>query len=346
MTFLKVLELTSWKQLCVHHCVGNNYFTLVQFHNCIKNFPYSGADKTNKPTPMSTSMQMFEIRQTASQMWCLMRLFPLLVGQFVPESDPLWKLFCVLMNIIDIICAQVISEHDISLVELYVADFLWKLSAPESLHVKPKAHFMIHYASQMRRFGPLIHCWTIRFEGKHNYFKEVIATNKNRRNLTKTMATRHQYLQAVYSSERNVFSSPIDSTRGKKVLTCTLDLNTQHLLKDVTDSTEVYQVQSATCGGTKYSLGLCVITGNEDDDYVFGKIEHIFIIGGDVHLVVMFLRVLEFSEHYHAYSVLETDRRTMLLPSNLLDYNPLSVYFCQSNQQLLIPLKYKVKTGL
>ena len=47
----------------------------------------------------------------------------------------------------------------------------------------------------VNRYGPLVHLWCMRFEGKHKQFKQVAKTNTFK-NITKTLAKHHQRLLA------------------------------------------------------------------------------------------------------------------------------------------------------
>lgn len=49
---------------------------------------------------------------------------------------------------------------------------------------------MVHY-----RFGPLVRHWTMRFEAKHSYFKQLAHSMGNFVNITYSLATRHQHYQ-------------------------------------------------------------------------------------------------------------------------------------------------------
>ena len=51
---------------------------------------------------------------------------------------------------------------------------------------------MVHYPSQMERFGPLIHSWTMRQEAKLSFVKRV-SRSGNYKNVAKTVARRHQF---------------------------------------------------------------------------------------------------------------------------------------------------------
>lgn len=46
---------------------------------------------------------------------------------------------------------------------------------------KPKMHYLVHYGSHCRAFGPLIRYWSFRFEGKHGYFKDITNRMKCRK---------------------------------------------------------------------------------------------------------------------------------------------------------------------
>ncbi|KAK5648401.1 hypothetical protein RI129_003293 [Pyrocoelia pectoralis] len=59
-------------------------------------------------------------------------------------------------------------------------------------HLLPTHHIMIHYPSIIRKMGPLIHLWCMRFEAKHGYFKDLVNKLKKFKNLPKTLAERHQ----------------------------------------------------------------------------------------------------------------------------------------------------------
>ncbi len=272
-------------------------------------------------------------------MWCLLCIFPLLVGEFIPEDDEHFQVFLAFMDVVDTVCAPVLSKGDIAFLKWRIEDFLEKYSEIEGLHIKPKAHHMIHYSSQLYRFGPLINCGTLRFEGKHNYFKEIVASTKNRKNLYKTMAFRHQYLQAYYAEGNNLFSTDLVSTNGENVDVEHLDLNIQCLLSDLSPNQTIYSVRSIQ-RGVKYCLGLCVVVGYEDDQYVFGKIENIFFVAGTEHLLLKLMNVKEFNRHFHAYEVCASDTRILYKPSQLLDYYPLAIYQVKDN--FFVSLKYKV----
>lgn len=82
----------------------------------------------------------------ATQMWCLGRLLPLMIGEKIPADNDHWSNFLLLLNIMDYLFAPTLSadcsghlkslidEHHQGFVELY-----------PTCSVIPKMHYMIHY---------------------------------------------------------------------------------------------------------------------------------------------------------------------------------------------------------
>ena len=83
-------------------------------------------------------------------MWLLGRIFPLIIGEYVPENDERWRLYLNMMNIVDILfapntttdhatyLATLIDDHHHDFCELY----------PQS-SIIPKMHFMVHMPRMM-----------------------------------------------------------------------------------------------------------------------------------------------------------------------------------------------------
>ena len=96
------------------------------------------------------------VLNAASESWTLARMLPLLVGDLVPDDDPHWLNFLLLLSIIDIIMApkttralaaylrELILQHHTAFKELY----------PER-PITPKMHYIIHIPQWMIRWGDL-----------------------------------------------------------------------------------------------------------------------------------------------------------------------------------------------
>jgi len=130
-------------------------------------FNYGYLDKNNRPTRVNLNQAGNSIGLNASQTLCLIRNIPLIFADVVPEGDKHWHLMLLLLHIVNIIFSPCISQGmTIFLKHLIVEHHrLFKELYP-SRNLIPKHHLMIHYPECIRKIGPLIHVWTMRYEAK------------------------------------------------------------------------------------------------------------------------------------------------------------------------------------
>ena len=82
---------------------------------------------------------------SASQMWLLGRILPLIIGEHVPEDDEHWMLFLQLMDIVDILFAPSISEDYAVYVDTLIHDHHHEFChLYKDASIIPKMHFMVH----------------------------------------------------------------------------------------------------------------------------------------------------------------------------------------------------------
>jgi hypothetical protein len=95
------------------------------------------------------------VYHAASQMWCLGRYLPLLIGDLVPYDDPHWGNYIMLLDIVDEVFAPVTTPDRADYVAMLVEDFLecFKELYP-SRPLTPKMHYMVHMPSWMKRYMP------------------------------------------------------------------------------------------------------------------------------------------------------------------------------------------------
>ena len=72
--------------------VEQKCFTLQELNNRISTFEYARIDKTNKPQLLEIiSIVSFKLKETAYEMWNLIRLFPVITGDQVEEDNQAWE---------------------------------------------------------------------------------------------------------------------------------------------------------------------------------------------------------------------------------------------------------------
>ena len=84
----------------------------------------------------------------ATQMWCLARHLPLLIGDLIPEQDIYWQ---NLLRIEEILFAPVTSVPLAAYVRVLVQEHLQNFKKLYSHNIIPKQHYMVHYPRQIVR---------------------------------------------------------------------------------------------------------------------------------------------------------------------------------------------------
>lgn len=92
----------------------------------------------------------------ATEMWCLGRFLPLIVGDLVADDSAHWSHFLQLLTIMKYIFAPVTSSDTMNYVEILIEDFLstWQELYP-SRTLTPKMHYLLHFPDWMARYGSL-----------------------------------------------------------------------------------------------------------------------------------------------------------------------------------------------
>ena len=93
-------------KLLLQSCVADTLFDMTQFNHRLSAFDFGYSEIGDKPAPINDGVQ---IRQSATQMWLLVRIFLLLIGDLIPRSYPKWKYFLKLLQICDICTAPMHS---------------------------------------------------------------------------------------------------------------------------------------------------------------------------------------------------------------------------------------------
>ena len=183
--------------LYINYFVAHKWFDIRYINYKLTHFKFLLLNASSKPPLLPNNCK--RLPGNASQNWCMLRFFSLLVYDKVKDYDNLvWCLYLKLREIVEIVCSPSILICDTvylkHLVEWYVEHRVKMFS---NVPLRPKHHFLLHYPGLIVKFGPLIKAWTMRFESKHSYFKNVVFSCGNSVNLTKTLSYYHQAFQST-----------------------------------------------------------------------------------------------------------------------------------------------------
>lgn len=189
--------------------VSEGFFSLEDLNKSILSFKFSEVDKSNKPSKVGQVLSKLKISQSAAQMWCLVRFLPLLVGNKIPQNDRKWECILLLRDMLFYVCSPTLAREHILIMSDIIEEFHERNCFPEE-DVKPKFHYTLHHLKLAQMFGPLVHLQTLRFEGKDNYFKELVFRTKNQnkkqKKNCKSLAERHQYYQCTINTDGHFLS--------------------------------------------------------------------------------------------------------------------------------------------
>lgn len=172
------------------YCSANGIIPSKKLQSMIESYNYGTLSKKNVPSKLCIEKK--NLGQNASQLQCLFAHVGIIFFKYRSELQESW--FCIetLNKIIRIIMSYRIEERDIIELSKAIHDHLSFYQTYFKKSLKPKHHLLSHYETIIRRMGPVIHQWTKRMEGKHQYFKTIVRSTNNFKNLNKTLALRHQ----------------------------------------------------------------------------------------------------------------------------------------------------------
>ena len=120
-------------------------FSLQEFNNILSGFEYARIDKANKPQPLKINSSIsFRLKETACEMWNLIRLLPLILGDKIDEGNKVWGCLLKFVILAERLSSPSFSKSDLVILELITEDFFFFLSYQDNFptaNIKSKAHF-------------------------------------------------------------------------------------------------------------------------------------------------------------------------------------------------------------
>ncbi|KAK3917598.1 Zinc finger protein 124 [Frankliniella fusca] len=171
------------------------WFSYDLLNRRIENFKCLGIDSRNKPALVNKTGE--RLGGHAVQNWMMLRLLYFLVGDKIKDfNDPGWILYLQLKELCEVFCAPSFKTTQVPYIKDVLIPTYFEMRrsvlSQEEYKLKPKHHYMAHYPELMLKYGPLIHLWTMPFEQKHKFFKELLRKTRNFINPEKSCGVRQQ----------------------------------------------------------------------------------------------------------------------------------------------------------
>lgn len=193
------------------YLISQKILTLDQINERIESFDYGPINQSNKPSAFKVTKKGHLINQRAGQAWCLLSVFPIMFADVITTvHKPKFKLITTLIEIAKIVFSPVISKSMVNSLRTLIEVHHRIVLNHFQITIPPKFHFLIHYPSMIERMGPPVYYWCMRFEGKHNFFVDLVNKLKNYKNICMTLTFRHQIISHQFwgdnKSKLNSFS--------------------------------------------------------------------------------------------------------------------------------------------
>jgi len=177
----------------------------------------------------------------------------------------------------------------------------------------------------MRSYGPLSLCWTLRFEGKHSFFKKAVRRASNFKNLLRMLAERHQLNLAYHLGVPHFFKPAVEAFQATEIDVSLLNDDIKQAVGVlVNTSSSITVCKYCNINGTKYCKGMNVAVGMHCGIVQFAEV--IEIILGDFVIFVTRLQKCEYWEHFRCIKVIETAGIKCIKSDDILFYYPLPSY--------------------
>lgn len=327
--------------LCLKDLIDKRYFTLNSLNRAIRRFKYSMSDQTDRPQVIGKG---FATNQTiggnAHENWCLLRLLPLLIGHAVPEGDDTWDILMLLKDIVELVVSPRHTEETLQFLDCKISEHRTALQSKfPDFRLRPKHHILEHYPQLVRKFGPLCHVWTMRFEGKHKFFKEAIHRSKNVKNVTMSLATKHQNTVSLHLDSSSYFRPSIELTKVTPLVLAALPVNVQRVItENITRPDSIFDASSVCVDGIQDHPGMVLSTSSCSGLPEFVRIYKV-VAGNQQIWFVCHKMTAWYSEHMRSYELegCAIPSMSVLQVSELNDVFPLSVN--RVSGKLMVTLK-------
>lgn len=255
----------------------------VQFHN----YGWLGHYKI----PSMINLKKRSMGQNATQSLFLFRHLPFILYAFREDISlkEVWPCVTSLLRIVEIVLSTELSNSDLDLLIRQVNIHLNGVKNLLHEHLRPKHHFLVHYAGIIRKMGPIAHMSMLRWEAKHQQLKKSIKGNMNFRNINKTIAMKHQKALSI-----NSYKDDVVTGRMKLVLDDSPFLN-QHFSND---NNEIFQINFLRFNNTEFIHNLLFI----HDSQVF-QIKNIFASKQKFFLLGQSFEVIGFNDFLNSLEI-------------------------------------------
>lgn len=262
-----------------------------------------GVHSINKPPLFNKDfLEKNKIRVSGSEMFVLIVYLPMIIGDLVSNRSNEWKLLIALREIISIVFRKHHHKDSLQYLRYAISNHNNLYKKVSGSYLKPKFHFLVHYASVMEKIGPVSAISSIRFESKHQTLKKSIYISNNRTNILQTVVIKNQMKFADLILNYDEHFGSLVSFAPLKISNSNLISKYHFVSNDDFRETDFLQFYDNLF---KRGMILC-IDFYEDGDPLFAVIDNILVHDNKFFFCVELTETLYFDKHYFAFRIEKT----------------------------------------
>ncbi|XP_065678986.1 uncharacterized protein LOC124815001 [Hydra vulgaris] len=341
--------------IVVRNLIKEKLFTIVQLKEEIAKFKYSIPDSCDKPAvsciPNNLGTTNKRIHGKAVERWSLFHFLPVFVSCLVKNPDILLnnnflQLHLLCRQIVQIILAPEIDINGIPILEHLIQRHHSLLECISLVAFVPKIHYLVHYPRLLLHFGPLRHLWVMRFESKHQYFKQIARLVKKFKNITFTLTQRHEMRKCVTNFGKSRYVKGPENLGSQKMLSInSFPIELVDAIKNRFGNTHqineaeqfIYTTKLRINGQVFYTTTSIICQKKASNDMpLFGKVKYILLFQGTWIICCVLQIAKEYIEFADFYTIECSDNLFVVIPGEHANHSSLGSYFGSQGRIILI----------
>lgn len=229
---------------------------LPDIQRVVRDFNYGYIWKKYKPSLIKMTKR--NLGQNAMQSYCLIIHLPFIFINSMEKLADIWCAMESLLQALQIIYSSCIRDSDIIRLQNCLQRHLSYLTDDVGVKLTPKHHFTTHYPNLIKKIGPLIHTWMMRFESKHKVFTDIAKRTNNFKNLAKTLANRNQ--EHTHAIRNHAFKIDVQKSKSTyDIVKCAKFDQYKFILATLLTDGRLLALKFLNCGPFQYRAGLMLI---------------------------------------------------------------------------------------
>lgn len=291
------------------------YFTLEHLNYIILTFNFGFENKNKPPLFNKDFFPKKNLKFSASEMFCFVINFSLLIGEIIPRDCFEWNLYLTLRKILDICFSLKIHTDFPEILEYYIHEHHELYLEISGLHLPPKFHLLLHYPHIMNSIGPLTQISSMRYEAFHQNFKKTAYNTKCKKNIILTMSVKNSIKIANFILNYDeITQNLIQNGPLKRLKKCDIQRY------NVTFTETAFSTKFIKYNGRNIKPGMVTFLS----DVKLGLIDYIIKYRDKYFFALSLLDISYFNSHFYVY-VIERNYNYVTVPINSVNLN--NVFF-------------------